>query len=186
MKSVAQATPAKSADPAPAAAVVAAQPPVRLAEAKPRPARAAEPPAPAAVPDLAASSAPVAPAVAGSQPAASAPVDRQDPLSALEAWAKAWSSQDVDAYLACYSPSFHPEGTSRQEWEDKRRERLRAPKSIQVGVVSPKLVVSTPDHAEILYRQNYQTETGKLTSRKRIGMDRVDGKWLIVLETEAR
>lgn len=109
-----------------------------------------------------------------------------DPVAALKAWAKAWSRQDVDAYLGCYSSEFHPAGQSRQEWEDRRRDRIRAPKWILVDVGSPSVVVSRPDHAEIVYRQSYQTETGKLSSRKRISMELQDGAWKIVSESEAR
>ena len=31
-----------------------------------------------------------------------------DPIAAVKAWAKAWTRQDVGAYIACYSADYHP------------------------------------------------------------------------------
>jgi hypothetical protein len=92
----------------------------------------------------------------------------------------------VDAYLAFCVPDNHPQDLDRPGWEAKRRQRILAPKSIRVEVQDPKLAMLSPDHAEIVYRQIYQTEDSKLTSRKRIGLTLVDGYWKILLEKEAR
>src|SRR5213075_1210008 len=57
-----------------------------------------------------------------------------DILNAVNAWAQAWSKKDVDAYLAFYAKDFKtPGGEPRPQWEDARRERVTAPKSIAVG-----------------------------------------------------
>jgi len=121
-------------------------------------------------------------------PQSNPPADsrKPDPVAALKAWAKAWSRQDVAAYLGCYSAGYHPAGTTHKEWEDRRRERIGAPKWILVEVGSPTVVVSQPGHTEIVYRQSYQTETGKLASRKRISLELQEGEWKIVAESEAR
>src|SRR3546814_1425123 len=53
--------------------------------------------------------------------------------------AKAWASQDVDAYLAMYATYFTPEGgISRETWVAQRRDRISTPKKISVRVIDPK------------------------------------------------
>jgi tetratricopeptide (TPR) repeat protein len=108
------------------------------------------------------------------------------PLEALTAWAKAWTDRDVEAYFAAYVPEYHPPGMSHGEWVEKRRERIRAPKWIKVEVHDPKTVHATGNRVEVVYRQVYQTEGSRLTSRKRIELTLVEGKWKIEEEKEAR
>jgi hypothetical protein len=121
-----------------------------------------------------------------SRPVLPARPAKLDPIGVVNWWAKTWSAQDVEAYIDCYASTFHPVGATHQEWMARRRERILAPKSIHVEVVSPKVVVSRAGHAEIVYRQVYQTESGKLTSRKRISLELLGGHWRIVGESEAR
>jgi tetratricopeptide (TPR) repeat protein len=111
---------------------------------------------------------------------------RSDPIQAVKAWAKAWSDRDVDAYLASYAPDYHPAGLSRPEWEEQRRDRIRKPGWIKVDVVSPALSRPGPDRAEVVYRQVYQTQGVRLTSRKRIELTNSQGEWKIEEEKEAR
>lgn len=109
-----------------------------------------------------------------------------EPLDAVKAWAKAWSDRNVDVYLDSYVSDYHPPGLAHEDWVAKRRERILAPKWIKLDVTDPKVVHPTPDRAEVVYRQVYQTEDARLTSRKRIGLTLVDGKWKIEEEKEAR
>lgn len=111
---------------------------------------------------------------------------RTDPVQAVKAWAKAWSDRDVEAYLASYAPDYHPAGSSRLEWEDQRRARIRTPDWIKVDVESPVLHRIGQDQAEVVYRQVYQTQGVRLTSRKKIGLTIFQGEWKIEEEKEAR
>jgi tetratricopeptide (TPR) repeat protein len=107
-------------------------------------------------------------------------------VSALETWAKAWSDQDADAYLACYSSRFVPLGkTDRVTWEAYRRERIASPKSIRVGVSATKVRMLKNHRAEVSFRQSYQTESSHLTSRKRLEFAWERGSWKISAEKEA-
>lgn len=117
---------------------------------------------------------------------ATPPASRPQPLDAVMAWAKAWSDRDVDAYLAAYVAEYHPPGLSHGDWVVKRRDRVRAPKWIKLEVQDPKVTRTAPNRAEVVYRQVYQTEDSRLTSRKRIGLTFVDGQWRIEEEKEAR
>jgi tetratricopeptide (TPR) repeat protein len=133
----------------------------------------------------------VAPTSQSSRPArraepAPAAVPHPDALEAVKAWAKAWSDRDVDTYLAAYVPGYHPVGVAHGDWAGKRRERILAPKWIKLDVQDPKMVLSSPDRAEVVYRQVYQAEGARLTSRKRIELTLLDGEWKIEEEKEAR
>jgi tetratricopeptide (TPR) repeat protein len=106
---------------------------------------------------------------------------------ALETWAKAWSDQNADAYLACYSSRFVPLGkTDRGAWEAYRRERIASPKTIRVGVSATKVRILNNHRAEVSFRQSYQTESAHLTSRKRLEFAWEHGAWKISAEREAR
>jgi len=117
---------------------------------------------------------------------AAPPVSGSDPLDAVKAWAKAWTDRDVEAYLAAYISEYHPSGLSHAEWVGKRRERIQSAKWIKVEVLDPKVSQPSRTRAEVVYRQVYQTEEARLTSRKRIGLTLLDDKWKIVEEKEAR
>src|SRR6266404_8530342 len=61
-------------------------------------------------------------------------------LKAVNGWAEAWSKKDANAYLSYYAGDFKtPGGEARPAWEKTRRERIAAPKSIEVEVDSPKV-----------------------------------------------
>ena len=155
---VAQKEPAK-----PAATVVAAAP----VEA-PKP--AAE--KPAAVKPAADKPAPPKPAADGSA----------EVTQAVNAWAAAWSKQDVDAYLAFYAKDFKtPGGEPRAAWEAGRRQRISAPKSISVAVDALKVELNG-DQATVSFRQAYRSDVVKSNGGKTLVMTRAGGRWLIQQE----
>ena len=103
-----------------------------------------------------------------------------DVLAAVNGWAKAWSSKDADGYLAHYTKDFKaPGGQAREAWEKSRRERITAPKSISVGIESPKVTMQGNERASVAFRQNYQSDVLKATSRKTLVLVKADGRWLI-------
>lgn len=76
-------------------------------------------------------------------------------LPLISKWVKAWSTQDVDAYLACYGQEFKPERGTREEWAERRKVRLTRPKSIKVEVSDIKVISEEGSRAEIMFRQTY-------------------------------
>jgi hypothetical protein len=102
-------------------------------------------------------------------------------IDTVEAWAKAWSSKDVDAYLAFYAKDFKtPGGESRAEWEKGRRQRIAAPKSITVAVNSFKVSFATDGLSTVTFRQTYSSDViSSVTTPKALVMAKVDGSWLI-------
>ena len=66
-----------------------------------------------------------------------------DVLRAVRSWASAWASKDVPAYLSSYAKDFKtPGGEARSEWENQRRQRILAPKKIEVLIESPKVTLA--------------------------------------------
>jgi tetratricopeptide (TPR) repeat protein len=169
---------------APAAtAVAAAKPPVVVAAAPaPTPAPAAKEPAKIepAKPAVVAAVEPK-PAAAPEKSAAS---PNAEILESVNGWAKAWSAQNVDAYLAYYGKDFKaPGGESRAEWEKARRARISAPKSISVKVEGPKISISGDGQASVTFRQGYSSDVLKgANTTKTLVLAKSEGRWLIQQE----
>jgi tetratricopeptide (TPR) repeat protein len=164
--------------------LVGGTPPVAVAAAKP-PAVAAAP-APAREP----AKAPVAVAAVEPRPAPEKPAEKPSAapgnaeiIETVNAWAKAWSAKNVDAYLAFYGKDFKtPGGEARGEWEKTRRQRISAPKSIAVAIEAPKVSVSD-GRASVTFRQSYRSDLLKATSTtKTLVLAKADGRWLIQQE----
>lgn len=158
-----------------APAIRPANEPVRsdLEPSRPQAAAKAPPPASSATPRQ--------------KPSTKAPLTADAVMDALNDWASAWSAQDVERYLSFYSERYVPaKGLDRKTWESQRRERIAAPKSIHVDIVAPKVRMLKDRHAEVVYRQVYQTEDVRLTSRKRLEFAWEQGAWRIFAEKEAR
>ena len=104
-------------------------------------------------------------------------------LKTINGWAKAWSEQNVSAYLSHYAKDFKtPHGQSRAAWEKTRHERITAPKSIQVAIVSPKIKFGPDDKATVTFRQMYKSDTLHNTVTKTLVLIKSGDKWLIQQE----
>lgn len=164
------ATPPAAAGEAPAAAVETASP---KPEPAPVPAQAVAEPRPAAP-------APAAP------PAAQAATASEDVLAAVQAWAEAWSSKDVNAYLAAYDKDFEvPGGRSRSSWENERRQRVGKPGDISVEVDGPQVDIDG-DRAEVRFRQHYRSSNFNASTVKILEMVRRGQRWQIAREKIGR
>jgi tetratricopeptide (TPR) repeat protein len=167
--------------------------PVAVAAAGKAPTVASATPAPVPTPApkepvvVAASEPKPAPAPAPEKPAEKAPAGKSsntEVLDAVHAWAKAWASKNADAYLAFYARDFKtPGGEARPAWENARRQRIAAPKSISVTVNAPKVSIHADGQASVTFRQGYSSDVIKsANTTKTLVMARVDGRWLIQQE----
>lgn len=101
-------------------------------------------------------------------------------LKAVNSWAAAWASNDVDGYLARYSPGFKtPDGEPRKTWESERRARIAKPRKIEVRVEAPKVTFNDANRATVTFRQHYRSNTLKVTASKKLVMVRSGNQWLI-------
>ena len=182
---------AKPAAPALTPAKDAAEPPPTLAAA----AQAAKPAIPAPAPkDAAAKALPATPSPASkptavvastpSQPAKStAPNPETDALRMVKAWAQAWSAKNVDAYLSFYAADFRtPDGEPRAKWEDTRRARVSAPRSINVSVRNAKVVRHDDRRVAVTFEQKYRSDRFQGQTRKTLELVRVGDDWRILEE----
>ena len=128
-------------------------------------------------------------APAESQPVAVATADNdsQNVLDTVNAWAKAWSNGDVDAYLGYYSQDFKtPNGESRDAWEKSRKQRISKSMAIHVSVLDPKVTLSDATHAKASFKQDYRSKILKSTSAKTLSLVKSGDKWLIQAEQTGR
>jgi tetratricopeptide (TPR) repeat protein len=145
----------------------------RTAAAKPPAAAPAAKPAPTAKPAASAEAKAEAPA----KPAPNAAVE-----AAVNNWAQSWSRRDVDAYLAAYASDYSADGLARPVWEAQRRERISAPKSIEVRISDLK-IEQTGDTASATFRQTYRSDRHRSVVTKTLKLALQDGQWRIVGET---
>lgn len=151
-----------------------------------RPSRAPARPAGAAAPkaDTATAAKPAAKEAevvsqSGDEPRAPA-AGADEVLRTVQAWAGAWSRKDAEAYLAFYAKDFKtPKGEPRAAWENTRRQRVSAPKTIEVIVESPKVTLKNDHSAVVRFRQLYRSDHLKARSSKTLVMVRGDGRWMI-------
>jgi tetratricopeptide (TPR) repeat protein len=135
-------------------------------------------PAPAKSAPAGSKASPSAPRAAAAAPAPASATE--DVLKSVRAWAQAWSSKDVDAYLGFYAKDFKtPNGQPRAAWERLRRQRILAPKQIDVSIESARVTLTGADTATVTFRQTYRSDSIKASGVKTLSLVRVDGKWLI-------
>ena len=125
--------------------------------------------------------APAAP-VTAPEPASPGPATSEAITTTLHAWATAWESKDVSAYLKHYAPDFQPaRGLGCDEWAEQRRQRLSRPGDITIGITDLDIAVKG-DRATARFSQSYRSPTQKLGETKTIELTLRDGAWLIVQE----
>jgi tetratricopeptide (TPR) repeat protein len=159
-------------------------PPVAPVAAAVVPAKAAAPTTPPVPAAPAKDAKPAAPAVAtpaAPPPAAPKPAnDQGEVIAAVNAWAAAWSKKDTAGYLGAYGRDFKlPRGESRQAWEASRKQRIEAPKRIDVKIEKPEVTFGDDGAAVVKFRQNYKSNIVSARSSKTLVMARNGGKWQI-------
>ncbi len=116
------------------------------------------------------------------KPEPAADVGHDEVLKVISAWAKAWSTQDVKAYLNFYSDDFQtPKGLSRAAWVQERQARIVGKDRISVTIASPTVAING-NTATVKFRQIYVSDRLKADSRKTLVLTRQGGKWQIKQE----
>ena len=99
------------------------------------------------------------------------------------AWAAAWSAKDAEAYLGSYGRDFRPPGgVPLSAWQAVRRERLAAPRFIDVDLDELDVQLQGVDRARASFTQHYRSDTYSDRVRKVLGLARESGGWRIVSE----
>ena len=138
--------------------------------------------APAVKPTAPVATAPATPPTAPALPAAVASSDK-DIEQAVRAWATAWSSKDMNAYLGSYAKNFDtPKNLPRKAWEEERRDRIMGKSRISVKV-SDITTKSNGNTATVKFRQTYDADALSTSSRKTLELNKVGDRWFIAKET---
>ena len=176
-------TSGKPAAAAPAAPSTPATPPTVPAVAvKPAP---APPPVVAVAPPAKPTPAPAVPAVTPPAAAAtaSAGAAEKEIESAVRAWADAWSSKDMSAYLASYGSNFDTPGSQpRKAWEEARRARIVGKSRISVKLSNLAVAVQG-SKATAQFKQDYSADSLNVSSRKKLDLAKAGDRWVIVKES---
>ena len=124
-----------------------------------------------------------------SKPAESKPVvvakpavDQEAIITTLQGWAAAWSEQAPDVYLIFYADEYQPDGMSRKAWEQQRRERLKSPEWIQIGLSNFKVEKLGNDEARVEMIQEYRASNYQDKTRKLMRMRQTADGWRIIDE----
>jgi ketosteroid isomerase-like protein len=103
-------------------------------------------------------------------------------MEAVNGWAQAWSTRDVQGYLNHYGSDFRtPGGQSRKRWEEDRRIRIVGKERITVTIGDPKVTISG-NRASVKFRQTYVSDSFTANTNKTLMLSRQNGKWLIQQE----
>ena len=108
--------------------------------------------------------------------------DKQEVVSFIEAWARAWSSQDVAAYIRYYHKDYAPRGMSRKTWLAHREQRIKRPKWIKVQLSNFELQSRPHGELRIRMEQLYKTDSYSDLTRKEFILKQDNGQWVIIKE----
>lgn len=101
----------------------------------------------------------------------------------LTAWAEAWSTQQVDQYLAHYVADFRPStGQTHESWVAERRQRLSKPDKISISLDEFDIRQHSPNEVVVRLWQHYRSDRYQDKTRKKFVLLRTDGNWLIESE----
>lgn len=129
---------------------------------------------------------PSAPPVTPPAPAAPSSTATEEVLTAVRAWADAWSAKDVTAYLAAYDKTFEVHGgRTRAAWEQERRQRVSKPGEIRVTVEDPQVEIDG-DRAQVRFRQHYRSLNFNASTNKVLELVRRGQRWHITQEKVVR
>lgn len=139
---------------------------------------------------------PVAPSVNATAPVANDHLARQDAAVALDntkdvessvsAWANAWRSQNITAYLAAYASDFKPEGfSSKKAWEAQRASRLAPSRGKITLDIADLQVTHQGNQAVATFVQKYSSKVyaDQVNKQLNLRLDAAGKKWLITRET---
>ncbi len=101
----------------------------------------------------------------------------------LQAWSAAWSAQAANMYLSFYHKQYKPaNGMSLNGWMQSRRYRLKKPSWIKVALSDFKIEKNTGKQAIVNFKQSYQSNSFRDTSKKQMVLLYTNDGWRIFRE----
>lgn len=102
---------------------------------------------------------------------------------AVNNWAQAWASKNLEKYFASYGANFKPaKGESRKSWEEQRRERITRPSKISIELSNMKVTTMDSNNAKVQFRQLYRADNKPIRTSKTLFMKKAGDNWFIEQE----
>jgi len=109
--------------------------------------------------------------------------DEDTLTTAVNAWAQAWSSKNLDQYFASYGASFQPaKGQNRKEWENQRKDRISKPSKISVNISNINVTSIDSNNAKVRFKQAYRADGKPIYTTKTLLMKKEGDNWYIQQE----
>lgn len=99
-------------------------------------------------------------------------------LSFVERWRKSWENKDLNAYMACYAPTFTSGKLNKEAWRKKKSYLNKKYRYIKVSIRNI-IVEWTKDGANVSFHQQYSSDQYRSTGTKVLKLLRQNDKWLI-------
>lgn len=100
----------------------------------------------------------------------------------LRDWADAWMAKDVDGYLSFYAKDFAPSRSTSAKWIAERRRLVSKTGTIELTLDDIQ-TQAQGDAVVTRFQQKYNSSNYKNNSVKVLTWKQIDGKWLIVKES---
>jgi len=101
----------------------------------------------------------------------------------MDQWARSWAQLEPRGYISSYSPDYVGKGfPSHFAWAASRQQRLQNQKSIQLSLTNVSLRSTKQGLFTVTFTQNYESDTYKDVTNKRLDFKLIDGQWYIVSE----
>lgn len=100
----------------------------------------------------------------------------------LRDWADAWMAKDVDGYLSFYAKDFAPSRSTSAKWIAERRRLVSKTGTIEL-MLDDIQTQAQGDAVVTRFQQKYNSSNYKDNSVKVLTWKQIDGKWLIVKES---
>ncbi len=115
-----------------------------------------------------------------SQPVKTQPTfDKSEELLAfIEKWRTLWTTKDIEAYMNCYSPSFHSGNLNRDQWRTKKVFLNHKYKYINVTLRN--IVIEwTSAGANVSFQQIYKSDQLQTSGEKTLRLVNRKNRWMI-------
>ncbi|MBP6612138.1 MAG: TolC family outer membrane protein [Aquabacterium sp.] len=100
----------------------------------------------------------------------------------LRDWADAWMAKDVDGYLSFYAKDFAPSRSTSAKWIAERRRLVSKTGTIELTLDDIQ-TQAQGDAVVTRFQQKYNSSNYKDNSVKVLTWKQIDGKWVIVKES---
>ena len=95
----------------------------------------------------------------------------------LRQWVRSWGEGDIETYLSLYNSIRSPvDGMDRAAWESHRRARVSPDRQIEINLKLESMGLEDSGIFDVVFTQQYESETYKDQMRKRLFLIREAGE----------